>query len=87
MRNRHSSAAILFRYAGAAWTPGKKESQPPMFADRTRPDKISERHIEWAFTVANTLGAEFLGKVYENTPAHELNEGRPHDQAIHRHRS
>jgi GxxExxY protein len=77
--NREPSAFIgvnrrltFFRYVGAAWTPRKKESQPPMNADRRRLDEISERVIGRAFTVANTLGAGFLEKVYENALAHEL---------------
>ena len=40
-----------------------------MNADRKRLDEISERVIGCAFTVANTLGAEFLEKVYENALA------------------
>src|SRR5258708_7628170 len=43
-----------------------------MNADRKRLDEISERVIGCAFTVANTLGAGFLEKVYENALAHEL---------------
>ncbi len=35
-------------------------------------NEISERIIGCAFTVANTLGAGFLEKVYENALAHEL---------------
>ena|SRR5271166_64023 len=34
--------------------------------------RISERIIGCAFTVANTLGAGFVEKVYENALAHEL---------------
>ena len=43
-----------------------------MNADSKRLDEISERVIECAFTVANTLGAGFLEKVCENALAHEL---------------
>jgi GxxExxY protein len=43
-----------------------------MNADSKRLDEISERVIGCAFTVANTLGAGFLEKVYENALAHEL---------------
>ena len=43
-----------------------------MNADRERLDEISKRVIGCAFTVANTLGAGFLEKVYENALAHEL---------------
>src|SRR6266436_494039 len=43
-----------------------------MNADRKRLDEISERVIGCTFTVANTLGAGFLEKVYENALAHEL---------------
>ena len=43
-----------------------------MNADRKRYDDLSERIIGCAFTVANTLGAGFLEKVYENALAHEL---------------
>jgi GxxExxY protein len=43
-----------------------------MNADRKGYDNISERIIGCAFLVANTLGAGFLEKVYENALAHEL---------------
>ena len=43
-----------------------------MNADSKRLDEISERVIGCAFTVANTLSAGFLEKVYENALAHEL---------------
>jgi GxxExxY protein len=43
-----------------------------MNADREQLDDISERIIGCAFTVANTPGAGFLEKVYENALAHEL---------------
>lgn len=43
-----------------------------MNADSRRLNEISERVIGCAFTVANTLGAGFLEKVYENALAHEL---------------
>ena len=43
-----------------------------MNADSKRLDETSERVIGCAFTVANTLGAGFLEKVYENALAHEL---------------
>jgi GxxExxY protein len=43
-----------------------------MNADSKRLDDISERVIGCAFTVANTLGAGFLEKVYENALVHEL---------------
>src|SRR6185369_1514523 len=35
-------------------------------------DQLSEKIIGCAYTVANTLGAGFLEKVYENAFAHEL---------------
>jgi len=35
-------------------------------------DHLSEKIIGCAYTVANTLGAGFLEKVYENAFAHEL---------------
>ncbi len=35
-------------------------------------DQLSEQIIGCAYTVANTLGAGFLEKVYENAFAHEL---------------
>lgn len=38
----------------------------------TERDPLTERVIACAFTVANTLGAGFLEKVYENALAHEL---------------
>ena len=43
-----------------------------MNADESVLNQISERIIGGAFTVANTLGAGFLEKVYENALAHEL---------------
>ena len=43
-----------------------------MNADSKRLNEISERVIGCAFTVANTLGAGFLEKVYEDALAHEL---------------
>jgi hypothetical protein len=39
-----------------------------MNADRERFDKISDRVMGRAFTVANTLGAGFPEKVSENAP-------------------
>jgi hypothetical protein len=35
-------------------------------------NKVSERIIGCAYTVANSLGSGFLEKVYENALAHEL---------------
>ena len=43
-----------------------------MNADRKSYDDISQRIIGCAFTVANTLGAGFLEKIYENALAHEM---------------
>ena len=43
-----------------------------MNADDTVVNRLSERIIGCAFTVANTLGSGFLEKVYENALAHEL---------------
>jgi GxxExxY protein len=43
-----------------------------MNADGTELNRLSERIIGCAFTVANPLGAGFLEKVYENALAHEL---------------
>ena len=43
-----------------------------MSIDEDSLNGISERIIGCAFTVANTLGAGFLEKVYENALAHEL---------------
>ena len=43
-----------------------------MNADRNRLNEICERVIGCAFAVANTLGAGFLEKVYENALTHEL---------------
>ena len=37
-----------------------------MNADRKGLDEISERIIECAFTVPNTIGAGFFEEVYEN---------------------
>ncbi|MBN2376512.1 MAG: GxxExxY protein [Sedimentisphaerales bacterium] len=39
---------------------------------RLESDKITEKIIGCAYTVANTLGSGFLEKVYENALAHEL---------------
>src|ERR1700677_4821969 len=47
-----------------------------MNSDSKRLDEISERVIGCAFTVANTLGAGFLEKVYENALVHELTKAR-----------
>jgi len=45
-----------------------------MNADREKNDmkQLTERVIQCAFTVSNTLGSGFLEKVYENALAHEL---------------
>ena len=43
-----------------------------MNADEVRLNSLSELIIGCAFTVANTLGAGFLEKIYENALAHEL---------------
>ena len=43
-----------------------------MNADVSRLNRLSERTIGCAFTVANALGIGFLEKVYENSLAHEL---------------
>jgi GxxExxY protein len=53
-----------------------------MNGDSKRLDAIPGRVIGCAFTVANTPGAGFLEKFYENALAHELTEvphrpGRP----------
>jgi len=34
--------------------------------------QLTEKVIQCAFTISNTLGCGFLGKVYENALAHEL---------------
>ncbi len=39
-------------------------------------EDITERIIGCAYTVANTLGAGFLEKVYENALAHEMRKCR-----------
>lgn len=39
---------------------------------RKKLNELAEKTIGCAFTVANTLGAGFLEKVYENALAHEL---------------
>jgi len=41
-------------------------------ADKNRPNDVSRRMIGCAFTVLNTLGTRFLGKVYGNALAFEL---------------
>ena len=48
--------------------------KPPMDADERRLelDRITEKVIGCAYTVANSLGCGFLEKVYENALAHEL---------------
>jgi GxxExxY protein len=45
-----------------------------MDADREKNDmkQLSEKVIQCAFAVSNTLGCGFLEKVYENALAHEL---------------
>ncbi|MFC1604630.1 GxxExxY protein [Planctomycetota bacterium] len=45
-----------------------------MDADREKNDmkQLTERVIQCAFTVSNTLGSGFLEKVYENALVHEL---------------
>ena len=43
-----------------------------MYANETEVNRLSERVIDSAFTVLNTLGVGFLEKVYENALAHEL---------------
>ncbi len=45
-----------------------------MDADREKNDmkQLTERVIQCAFSVSNTLGCGFLEKVYENSLAHEL---------------
>lgn len=40
--------------------------------DRLMNEEITEKIIGCAYTVANTLGAGFLEKVYENALAHEI---------------
>jgi GxxExxY protein len=51
-------------------------------------DALTERIIGCAYTVANTLGAGFLEKVYENALAHELRKAglsvaQQHGIAVH----
>lgn len=48
--------------------------QPQMNTDERRQwlNQISERIIQCAYEVSNTLGCGFLEKVYENAPAVEL---------------
>ena len=45
-----------------------------MDTDKEKNDmkQLTERVIQCAFTVSNTLGCGFLEKVYENALAHEL---------------
>jgi GxxExxY protein len=51
-----------------------------MHADGMSMDDLSGTVIGCAFSVLNTLGAGFLGKVYENALAHELKkQGRAND--------
>jgi GxxExxY protein len=42
-----------------------------MHADETELNRFSERIIGCAFSVSNTLGADFLEKIYENALGHE----------------
>jgi GxxExxY protein len=52
-----------------------------MHTDEMRFGRLSERIIGCAITVANTLGAGFVEKVYENALAHELRKaGLPVEQ-------
>ena len=46
-----------------------------MSADVAVLNRISQRTIGCALTVANTLGSGFVEKVYENALAHELRKG------------
>ena len=50
----------------------RKEIQPQMHADEASVNRLSERVIDCAFQVLNTLGAGFLEKVYENALVHEI---------------
>ncbi len=50
---------------------------------RSRLDELSEKVVGWAFKVANTLGAGFLEKVYENALAHELGKAGVDAQQQH----
>ncbi len=43
-------------------------------ADSERPNDLSRLVIRRAFTVLDTLGAEFLAKVYNNALAYELHD-------------
>ena len=43
--------------------------------DKEELDAITERIIEAAHKVSNTLGAGFIEKVYENAHAHEMRKG------------
>jgi GxxExxY protein len=43
-----------------------------VISDAYELNTVTERIIGCAFAVANTLGAGFLEKVYENALAHEL---------------
>ena len=45
-----------------------------MNTDEVSLNRLSERIIECAFNAANTLGAGFPGKVYENALADELHK-------------
>jgi GxxExxY protein len=46
-------------------------------------DELTERVIQCAFAVSNTLGCGFLEKVYENALAHELRKAGLHVQQQH----
>ncbi len=53
---------------------------------RSEQDKMSqltERVIQGAFAVSNTLGCGFLEKVYENALAHELRKAGPRAEQQH----
>jgi len=59
--------------------------EPPINADERRLelDQITEKIIQGAFNVSNSLGCGFLEKVYENALFHELRKMglRVHQQA------
>ena len=51
--------------------------------DKSQMKQLTEKVIQCAFTVSNTLGCGFLEKVYENALAHELQKAGLQAQQQH----
>jgi hypothetical protein len=64
---------IVNQCSGNLWRPvPAKKMEPQMNANEARINDLSRLVIGCALAVANTLGSEFVEKVYENALAHEL---------------